>query len=175
LPEKCAKFLLRLEPWTDGGMVSKSDCEIVLGTLNHCALVLPEGRSRLPSLFHLSGSFTHCHYLVKHRIGWQAASDIKWWCARLSAPRCELAIKSIPDPSPCKIHVDASTSWGIGFVWQDRWLAWKLRDGWKSDGRDIGWAEMVAVELAVVTLVCVGINSAHLILRSDNGASAGPW
>ncbi|CAL1715691.1 unnamed protein product [Somion occarium] len=43
------------------------------------------------------------------------------------------------------LFVDASTSWGIGLVANGKWLAWQLKPGWKSDGRDIGWAEMVAI------------------------------
>jgi len=171
--EKCAKFVARLEPWTSGGLVTHHDCQVVLGTLNHCALILPDSRSHLPSLFRLCGSFGQSHYMTKHRITTTVANDIAWWRIRLSAPWCELWIKPIPDPSPFKIHVDASTSWGIRFMWKGQWLAWKLKAGWKGDGRDIGWAEMVAVELVLITLVAAGIYSAHLILRSDNSGVCG--
>jgi len=45
--------------------------------------------------------------------------------------------------------VDASTDWGIGMVIGSQWVAWKLVHGWKLDGRDIGWAESIALELAI--------------------------
>jgi hypothetical protein len=54
---KCAKFLKRLHPWTKRALVTREDCDIMIGTLNHCALVVSDGRSRLPSLYGLSASF----------------------------------------------------------------------------------------------------------------------
>jgi hypothetical protein len=175
--EKCQKFIDRLIPWVANTMVTKNDCDVLVGTLNHCALILPDGRSHLPSFYRLSGSFKNCHYLVKHRVSITVASDAAWWRDRLSAERCEMKIRELPPASPDQIFVDASTSWGIGFVLAGKWLAWKLKPGWKAGGRDIGWAEMVAVELAVTVLIALGLNSVHFILRSDNqgvcGATAG--
>ena len=69
--------------------------------------------------------------------------------------------------------VDASTGWGIGLVLNGQWLAWPFREGWKAEGRDIGWAEMVAVELAVRTLVAGGRRGQHVILHSDNEGVVG--
>lgn len=71
------------------------------------------------------------------------------------------------------LFVDASTSWGIGLVLNGKWLAWRLKNGWRGDGRDIGWAEMVAVELAMHTLVAVGFKLCHVKLRSDNAGVVG--
>jgi hypothetical protein len=64
--------------------------------------------------------------------------------------------------------VDASTSWGVGLTYRGKWLAWKFREGWFSEGRCIGWGEMVAIELALRTLVAAKVKNAHLSLRSDN-------
>lgn len=55
------------------------------------------------------------------------------------------------------ISVDASTSWGIVLVIDGQWQAWQLVPGWKSDGRDIGWAEMVAIEFVTHTVVAMGL------------------
>jgi len=49
--------------------------------------------------------------------------------------------------------VDASTNWGIGVVIGTLWASWKLKKGWNSGGRDIGWAKSIALELAVLMLV----------------------
>ena len=57
--------------------------------------------------------------------------------------------------------MDASTSWGIGFVMDGKWLAWELVDSWHGDDRDIGWAEMVAVELGIHALIAAGKQSTH--------------
>jgi hypothetical protein len=78
-----------------------------------------------------------------------------------------------PEPLDCKVFVDASTGWGIGLIINDRWLAWQLKDGSMSEGRDIGWAEMVAVELAVRTFICGKFTNCHIIVRSDNKGVVG--
>lgn len=73
------------------------------------------------------------------------------------------------------MYVDASTSWGIGLIVDDRWMAWKLKEGWKSDGRDIGWAEIVAIELALRVLIALGYSSLHFIIHSGNQGVVGAF
>jgi hypothetical protein len=69
--------------------------------------------------------------------------------------------------------MDASTSWGIGFWMEGKWIAWRAIAGWKSDGRDIGWLEMVAVELALTAVIGAGYKNVHLTFRSDNSGVVG--
>jgi hypothetical protein len=45
--------------------------------------------------------------------------------------------------------MDASSNWGIGLLCEVRWAVWKWLDGWESEFWEIGWAEGVAIELAV--------------------------
>lgn len=78
---------------------------------------------------------------------------------------------SINPPSPphnLDFWVDASTSFDIGVVLQGLWNGWCLWPGWKSDGRDIGWAEMAAVQIGLELLLASGIRNTHVTLRSDN-------
>lgn len=77
---------------------------------------------------------------------------------------CGTRIVRPPEPLNVSVFVDASTSWGISFVLDGRWLAWELKPGWKTDGRDIGWTEMVAVDLAVWTLATAGFRNCHIII-----------
>jgi hypothetical protein len=80
-----------------------------------------------------------------------------------------LKILCPPEPLSSELFfVDASMTWGIGLILDSKWLTWELKEGWKSDGRDIGWAEMVAVELAVRTLITVKYTNCHVIIHSDN-------
>jgi hypothetical protein len=72
-----------------------------------------------------------------------------------------------------KVFVDASTAWGIGLVLDGQWLAWQLMNGWKLQGRDIGWAEMVAVKLAIQTLITGKFSNCHVIVRSNNQGVVG--
>jgi hypothetical protein len=64
--------------------------------------------------------------------------------------------------------VDASTSWGIGLILNGRWLAWKFKDNWESEGQEIGWGEMVAIELALRTLIIRKFTNCHIVIQSDN-------
>ncbi|CAK5276028.1 unnamed protein product [Mycena citricolor] len=60
LPEKKrVKYLTRIRDWLAGGSTSRKESEVVVGTLNHLAVVAPEGRSRLVSLYRLSSAFNH--------------------------------------------------------------------------------------------------------------------
>ena len=85
---------------------------------------------------------------------WQSltAEDLGWWRIRLQEGFVGLKIIQPPKPLPNKVYIDASTSWGIGLVIDGKWLAWQFK-GLKSEGREIGWAEMVAVELDILTLI----------------------
>ena len=78
-----------------------------------------------------------------------------------------------PDPLNSRIFVDASTGWGIGLILDGKWLAWQFKDGWKSEGCEIGWAEMMAVELAIWTLITGRFIKCHVIVCSDNKGVVG--
>jgi len=71
--------------------------------------------------------------------------------------------------------VDTSTSWGVGVVSGTTWYAWALIPGWKSDGRDIGWAETIALELAVLILSDEGFHDCSIIVHGDNTGVIGAY
>jgi len=66
------------------------------------------------------------------------------------------------------IWVNASSSWGIGLVVKDHWLAWHLLLGWDCEDRDIGWVKSVALELAVLWLVGQRFSNCDVMVRGDN-------
>jgi hypothetical protein len=175
LPDsKCSKYLTKLSTWTQGSGATKQDAEKLTGTLNHCTLIICKGCTYLTTLYTFIASFKpNSHHLVKHTISHKLAADLLWWRKHLSSPPCTLSIKPPPPPLASKIHVDASTSWGISFIMDNHWLAWHLLPSWHSDGRDIGWAEMVAVELALHSVIAAQYHSVHLIIRSDNQGVVG--
>lgn len=83
--KKKAKYILHLAPWVTGASTVQKDVELVVGTLNHCCLTLPEGCSRVPSLYQLLAGFcSHESDFTKHQISTAALVDVEWWCARLS-------------------------------------------------------------------------------------------
>jgi hypothetical protein len=73
-----------------------------------------------------------------------------------------------PPASPISFWVDASSSWGIGIVFGDEWDFWRLHRGWDKDGRNIGWAEMVAIEFGLLFAIHKGHSDIHFIIKSDN-------
>jgi hypothetical protein len=56
----------------------------------------------------------------------------------------------------------------IGVVFKGTWQSWRLKKGWKEDIRDIGWAEMIAIELGLRLAVALGYRNIHFIVKSDN-------
>ena len=175
LPEKKKiKYLERISVWTHRSAHTLKETENIIGTLNHVCLVVPEGRSRLVSLFKFRGGFKSSHSEeVKHILSAGTADDMAWWRQRLQEDFVGIKIICPPEPSDNKVYVDASTSWGIGLVLDGKWLAWHLKDGWQAEGREIGWAEMVAVELAIRTLITGKFRNCHIIVRSDNQGVVG--
>lgn len=172
--KKKAKYLARIEPWLHGSSHTVTDAEKIIGTFNHVALAVPEGRSRLVSLYKFRAGFkATTPFGCKHKLSSSVVDDICWWRETLSLNFVGLHIKRPPPPSTIEVFVDASTSWGIGLIIDGKWLAWKFREGWKSDGRDIGWGEMVAVELAVRTLITAKFEDCHIVIRSDNKGVVG--
>jgi len=66
--------------------------------------------------------------------------------------------------------MDASTSFGVGFTLNDCYAGWRLTEGWAADGRDIGWAETMALELAIYWLLQMNFHNSNITIRSDNTA-----
>jgi hypothetical protein len=168
------KYLERISTWTHGSAHTLKETEAIIGTLNHVSLVVPEGRSYLVSLYKFRGGFKPGRASeLKHKLSPTTAADIAWWRRRLQEDFVGMKIIRPPKPMDNKIHVDASTDWGIGLVIDGQWLAWQLQNGWKSEGREIGWAEMVAIELAIRTLLTAKFRDCHIIVRSDNQGVVG--
>jgi len=66
------------------------------------------------------------------------------------------------------VWIDASTNWGIGIVMSHEWAAWKLTPRWHKDGRDISWAECIALELFILMIVERGLVDCQVIVQGDN-------
>jgi hypothetical protein len=101
------------------------------------------------------------------------SEDMAWWRLRLQEEFVGMKIIQPPKPLDSKLYVDASSVWGIGLILDGKWLAWQFKEGWRSEGCEISWAEMVAVELAVRTLIAGKFTGCHVIIRSDNKGVVG--
>lgn len=171
--EKKVKYLAVLQPWIAGSSIGHKDALSILGKLVHCSLVVPEGRSRLPALSKFAAAFRDDRPHLRYKLPSAVAEDLAWWRTRLGEDFCGKPIRDIPEPLDLDVFVDASTSWGIGLTIGEEWDYWSLRAGWKTDGRDIGWAEMVAIELGIRALVERGVKDCHVRMRSDNQGVVG--
>jgi hypothetical protein len=170
IPEqKKFRYLEKLLPWKEGSKFLKKDVESVLGTLVHCSLALPDGRSRLPSISRFAASFNFLSSpFVRKTPNPSVLSDISWWRTQLTREFCGSTLSKPPLVSSITFWVDASSSWGIGIVFGNEWDAWKLLDGWDTDGRNIGWAEFVALELGLLFAIHKGYSDIHFLINSDN-------
>ncbi len=149
------------------------DTESIIGTLNHVCLMVPHGRTRMPTLYRFRSSFKTKEMYIKHTVSHSLQEDMAWWKETLAQDFVGVKIKMPTEPLNTILMVDASMSWGIGLILDDRWLAWELLPGWKTEGREIGWAEMVAIDLTIQTLIAKGLRNCHLIIRSDNQGVVG--
>jgi hypothetical protein len=170
IPEaKKLRYLSKLEPWVSGTKFSRKDTESLLGTLVHCSLAVPDGRSRLPSLSCFASSFNYTSSpFIQRSPSSGVLSDISWWRTKLSTVFCGSVLSKPPPSAPVEFWVDASSSWGIGIVLGDEWDTWRLQPGWNKNGRNIGWAEMVAIELGLRFAVHRGFSNTHFTIKSDN-------
>jgi hypothetical protein len=88
-------------------------------------------------------------------------------------PKTLVTATLLPSSEALEIFVDAST-YGIGFIFNSRWLAWKFIPAHPllplgPDGKLImSWAELVAVEMGIRTLITAGLRNVMVIVRSDN-------
>ncbi|OJT04921.1 hypothetical protein TRAPUB_4263 [Trametes pubescens] len=151
------------------GRVNLKTMQKLNGTLSHCTFVYTSGRSFLAGLSSFIASFNNEHagrYPPKSVI-----SDLKWWRAILAKPSIKRPLVPRGEIRDLDMWVDASSNWGIGIVIGKEWDAWRwavpYRE-WHAQGRDIGWAEMVAIELLMRRLEELGWENADFRIRSDN-------
>ncbi|CAE6473034.1 unnamed protein product [Rhizoctonia solani] len=168
--KKCEKFLAKIDAWLSSRQVSLKSTQQLIGSLIHCTNVIPEGRAWLAGLIRFSASFPHAFKFrfITRPIPSHASQDATWWRTRLSADDCSARILPPPPEHSHQFFMDASTSFGIASIVNNHWLAWRLMQGWKSGDRDIGWAEMSAVELTLEAAIAVGLRDVILHFRSDN-------
>ncbi|EUC61982.1 reverse transcriptase/ribonuclease H, putative [Rhizoctonia solani AG-3 Rhs1AP] len=174
---KREKYLVRLRTWKSTPSVSLKDTQAVIGTLVHCCLVITEGRPRLAGIIAFGAIFPQAwkQRFTKLRASPRAQDDIDWWITRLSNGPFHCSLAPPPPPVDIPIYSDASTSFGLGIVIDGKWSSWKLLHGWKNKDRGIGWAEAVAVEMALETVIAQGLTDASISMHCDNQGIVHAW
>ena len=189
IPEaKREKYANRVSMWLSNARnpkcsVTREETERLLGTLVHCAFVHRTGRSFTSATLRFLSTFPtrpskgmserklrFVHRFPSH----EAISDIVVWHKLLSIAHATCSLQFRPNVDP-DIWVDASSEWGLAIVMCNWWCAWKLIKGWKAERRDIGWAESVALELAILHLIAIGYTQVNILVRSDNQGAIGQY
>jgi hypothetical protein len=164
--EKRLKYTARISSYLASPKVSLDETMKLHGTLQHVTFIIPSGNSYLPSLSRAIVAFKGNKF-KRHHIARDVYADLAWWSSALTSHSISRSILPLSTVNPL-IWVDASTSWGIGIVVKDLWAAWKLADGWRSSLHDIGWAECIAMELAVMWIASAGFKDVHVLIHGDN-------
>jgi hypothetical protein len=178
LPEmKCLKHLAKLTSVLSSFLMT-SQCSLsplvnLQGSLSHLCFVYHEGWSCMPSLHRFIASF-HDNAFICRFPPPSLLSDLHWWHQTLQDPSYFHPISFHPLVDP-DIFVNASTSWGIGLTVASLWKAWSFLSGWQSHGHNIGWAESIALELAVNEIAACGFHDVHVLVHSDNKGSIGQY
>ena len=145
------------------------------GKLLHAALVIPAGRAYLTGLEAMLASFNDNPF-IPHTPPRDTPEDLEWWKRQLSHLHISIPIRApqpLVDYQACS---DASTSFGVAISIGPKWRAWKFVAGWKSQGRDIQWAEAIGFELLVISLCDIAGKGEHIRVDGDNrGVVEGWW
>lgn len=123
----------------------------LFGKLLYACLVVPAGRAYLTELEAMLPIFGNRPH-VPHSPPRNCAADLRWWSATLRQHSVSRLI-----PGPCEVldpnaYSDASSGVGIAIWINGWWRAWCLIPGWKTDNRDIGWAEAIGFEFLVLAI-----------------------
>ena len=145
--------------------VKRHEVASVQGTIQHLTFVCRAGHLFLPPLSAFLANFPNDY--VSHHVPCCVLTSLSWWLNLLRHPPIRRSLSLLPLLDK-DIWVDASSSWGIALVVNHRWAAWRLVSGWMSDGRDIGWVEAVALEMATIWLSETDHHDARVVVRCDN-------
>jgi hypothetical protein len=149
---KREKYHHTIEEWNQFSKHTLEETEKLHGKLLHATHIIPKGRAYLSGLERLmSMQRVKPHVHLTPPKG--TAFELDWWLHTLSSPS---PLRPLPAPSQITdvdAFSDASSGVGIAFLVGHKWKAWRLLPNWQSDGRDIAWAESIALELMARAVV----------------------
>ena len=175
LDEKKTKYLAAIAEWGVKRTHNLLEVQKLYGKLMHAALVIPAGRAHLTSMEAMLASFNNGPF-VPHSPPRDTPDDLDWWQCQLSQPTIFSPIREPQTPTEHRAYSDASSGVGVAITIGPRWRAWQLAPGWKSQGRDIQWAEAVGFELLVISLCELADEGDHILAYGDNrGVVEGWW
>ena len=175
LPDtKRKKYVLAIQEWRLRPTHTLEDTRKLYGKLLYACHIIPRGRAYLTNLEKMMGFFHDRPFTPRHPPK-HLAEDLSWWQNILTRPQLT---REIPGNRPIidvRGFSDASSTTGIGIVLGDKWRAWRLVPGWNAEGRDIGWAEAIAMELLVTTVLQHHALPGFRVYGDNNGVVEGWW
>ena len=145
--KKRCRALLKLSLFLSNPRVSQKDCVSLHGSLQHISFVYRDTCCALPALSTFLSKFPNDYVL--HHTPHTMISNMDMWLVCLSGPTMSQSLM-LSQHLDLNLHVDASSSFGLGFMVDNWYAGWHLTEGWATDDRDIGWAESVALEMAII-------------------------
>ena len=98
------------------------------------------------------------------------------WCK--SQLRGAPLSKTILEPQPLidyEAYSDTSLGFGVAITIGSKWRAWRLAARWKSQGRDIQWAEAASFELLIIHLCILSKEGKQVMVHRDNHRVVEGW
>jgi hypothetical protein len=178
IPEpKREKYLAGIREWLAVRTHTLAEAEVLHGRLQHITYVIPRGRAYLGCLQTFMGLYSNGQHHREQPLTppKRTPADLRWWERELSSPGIS---RPIPGPvvvAEVRAFSDASSGIGVAVVLGDLWRAWRLLPGWKSERRDIQWAEAIGFELLCHYAFRDAEPGVHLRIWGDNMSVVEGW
>jgi len=175
LPQsKKEKYCQAISEWQRQPTHTLEEACKLYGKLLYACHIIPRGRAYLTNLEKMMGTFLNRPFTPRHPPK-QLTEDLAWWKNILSQPLLSREIPGGRDVTDVRGFSDASSSVGIGIILNGRWRAWRLLPGWNQNGKDIGWAEAVGMELLVRAIIQHSTHTGIKVYGDNIGVIEGWW
>ena len=170
--EKHHRVLLKLNQFLGKPSVSWKDCASFHSSLQHICFVYQDAHCTLPALSAFLSKFPND--FVWHYPPCTVVTNLNLWLSCLTSPAmtCSLLLRQHLN---LNIHLDASSSFGLSFAFENQYAGWCLIDSWAAKGQYIGWAESMALKLTIYWLIQRGFHDADIIVHSVNTGVIGAF
>ncbi|KAE8240161.1 hypothetical protein A4X13_0g7918 [Tilletia indica] len=178
LPEKKRlKYLAAVEEWRNklDGTHTLREAQSLYGKLEHATVVQTQGKWRTKGLLDFIASAIRSSksaYSHRHQ-GPRVKADLLWWRDALLLDNFWRSFDPAP-PLDINCFCDGSTSFGVGLHINGRERCFPLLPEYAACS-DIKTIEALALELALCTVVAMGIRNTGIKIHTDNTAVLGAF
>ncbi|KAE8181185.1 hypothetical protein CF328_g8920, partial [Tilletia controversa] len=168
---KVATYRADIDAWLSQSVHRLEDSQRLLGRLLHASPVVldaPRHLTRLIGFVNIAVR-SNAHPRAQRHGSAALDKDIEWWREHLCGEEVWRSISQYA-PKDINLFVDASSDWGVGIWWDGHSASYRLHPDWRSrgDGRDIQFAEALAIEVGLLHVLSTGFRSAALVVYTDN-------